>query len=448
MSEANEGLRVIVGLGKTGISCARYLARKNIPFAMTDSRENPPGLETIKKEFPHCVLSLGKFDKNLLESAKEIVLSQGVSLLEPVIVGCRDKGIPIIGDLELFAREATNPIVAITGSNAKSTVTTLVGQMARDKNVLVGGNIGIPVLDLLVQPAPDYYILETSNFQLEVTQSLQPAVACLLNISPDHLDCYHDYEDYIKVKRHVYDSCKMAVFNRQDPLTHNDVPRQISFGLDQPCESGFGLRQVNGYYFLGFEDENLLDTREVALPGRQNWQNALAALAIGYGMGLSMDVMLEAVKNFKGLPHRCQLLTQHQGVAWYNDSKGTNVGATQAALSGLGDATEGKLILLAGGLAKGADFTPLVPLLNEHVRDVILFGRDAQLIADVFSDSGSELHFVPDLEEAVAVAKRQAQSGDIVLLSPACASFDMFDNFEQRGQVFAKLVDGVIHGER
>ncbi len=445
MNNTSNILRVIVGLGKTGLSCARHLAKKKIPFAITDSRDSPPGLVAIKEEFPDCRIALGGFDDKLLASAKEIVLSQGVSLLEPAIVKCQKQGLRIIGDLELFARAARSPIVAITGSNAKSTVTTLVGQMAADESVLVGGNIGIPMLDLLNQPAPDFYVLEVSNFQLEVTQSLGADIACLLNISPDHLDCYHDYKDYIAVKRHVFDGCKLAVFNRQDPLTCVDADNAISFGLDEPCDSGFGLRQMDNDYFLGFENENLLRVDDMLLSGQQHWQNALAALAIGKGMGLPMDTMLQAIKKFKGLPHRCEFLGEHHGITWYNDSKGTNVGATSAAIAGLGHGIRGNIVLLAGGLAKEADFSPLIPLLNKHVQDVILFGQDATFIAKYFEKSTSELHFVTDLKAAVKMAEEKATPGDTVLLSPACASFDMFDDFAQRGRVFTELVNEVIH---
>lgn len=442
---------VIIGLGKTGISYARYFHKKGVKFSINDSRDNPPGLAAIQQEMPEITISLGKFDDDLLGSASEIILSQGVSLLEPSIVACREKNIPIIGDLELFVHEAKAPIIAITGSNAKSTVTTLVGKMTQKagRNILMGGNIGIPVLELLEQPVPEYYLLEVSNFQLEVTHSLQAAVACLLNISPDHLDCYHDYQDYIAVKRSIFKNCRIAVNNRDDRMTwldDGDTSTQISFGFDAPEPGHFGLRTVNGITYLAYGDENWLACDDILLPGKQNWGNSLAALAIGHAIGLPKQAMLEAIKSFRGLAHRCEYIGQHQGVDWYNDSKGTNVGATQSALQGLAATCSGRIILLAGGLAKGADFSPLLPVLNDAVSDVILFGRDAQQIASTFAKSDSELHFVQSLEQAVHVAQQQAKSGDVVLLSPACASFDMFDNFEQRGEVYTELVNEVIHG--
>lgn len=441
---------VIVGLGKTGLSCAEHLAQRGFEFAITDSRETPPGLATFRELFPLLPVSLGRFDEELMLHASELIVSQGVSLLEPAIQKARSAGVPVIGDIELFARAMHAPVVAITGSNAKSTVTSLVGEMAKRAglDVAIGGNLGTPALALLRDKEPDLYVLEVSNFQLEMTESLQPKVATILNISPDHLDHYHAYAEYIAAKQRVYRHCEIAVFNRDDPLTyvHDDaIQKVISFGQSEPKAGEFGLREHNHAMYLAYGEENLLPVSRLLISGTHNALNALSALAIGSALALPLSSMLDTLMHFRGLPHRCEWVITHNDVAWYNDSKGTNVGATLAAIEGIGCHLTGKIILLAGGIGKGADFSPLVPVIEKYVRTVILFGQDAALLERELINASDEIIQADSLAEAVRVAKLQAQPGDVVLLSPACASWDMFLNFEDRGEQFCALVREALH---
>lgn len=437
-------LRIIVGLGKTGISCVKYFMQQDIPVAVVDTRENPPDLVELRKLYPHIPIILGGLSKRLLEQATEIVLSPGVSLQEPTLVECIEQGIPVIGDIELFARAAKAPTIAITGSNAKSTVTSLVGLMAEQAglNVLVGGNIGTPALELLAQPIPDLYVLELSSFQLETTSSLQLAAATILNISEDHMDRYVSVDDYCAAKQRIYRHANMLIWNRDDVLscpTLKTKKRHITFGLDTPTDNEFGIIQDKEQYWLAQGTTKLLPVNKLLIKGRHNWSNALAALALGSAVGLSMNSMLKTLQIFPGLPHRCEWVAEKNAVQWYNDSKGTNVGSTIAAINGLGAQTRGKLILIAGGDGKGANFFDLQKPVNEYVRTAILIGKDAHRLGEVLLPATTVM-FAQDLPSAVALAATEAEPGDIVLLSPACASWDMFRNYEHRGEVFIQAV--------
>jgi UDP-N-acetylmuramoylalanine--D-glutamate ligase len=435
--------KVIVGLGKTGLSCARYLAGKGQPFIVMDSRHEPPSLAEFRQEFPTIPCHLGGFDADILAQAAEIILSPGVALDEPAIQREIEKGKAVVGDIELFAREAKAPIVAITGSNGKSTVVSLLGQMVRQagKQVQVAGNIGLPVLEAL-QQVPDWYVLELSSFQLETTYSLQAFAASILNISEDHMDRYADLAAYTTAKQRIYRASKHLVYNRHDSHTfpgNAGSAKLLSFGLDKPSVEQFGLLQEGSHTWLAKGDEKWLRCSELRIIGKHNWANALAALALGYCMDLPREAMLQTLREFPGLPHRCEWLTERQAVAWYNDSKATNVGAALAAIEGLGQTIEGKLVLIAGGVGKEADFSPLTAALGQYVKAVILIGQDAAQIAKVIPPH--VLHFnASSLEQAVSIAEQQAKSQDAVLLAPACASFDMFSNFEHRGAVFKSLV--------
>jgi UDP-N-acetylmuramoylalanine--D-glutamate ligase len=441
----SQDLHVIVGLGVTGISCARYLINKGIPVAVTDTRSTPPQLTAFKAAYPDVIVSVGKLDDTLLDKAAVVVVSPGISLHEPAIARQVKRNIPVIGDIELFAQAATAPVIAITGTNAKSTVTTLVGEMAAAANVRaeVGGNLGVPALDLLLQPTPEVFVLELSSFQLETTYSLHPRVATVLNVTPDHMDRYDSLEEYVQAKQRVYSHAEIAVCNRDDAYTWDtSAPQKIFFTLDTPRENEFGLLKINGETFLAFEQQPLLSIRELPILGRHYQANALAALAIGHSFGLAMEPMLATLKNFKGLLHRCQLVRERNEINWYNDSKGTNVGATLAAINGLGSEISGKLILIAGGVGKNADFSPLIPAIVDYVRDVILIGEAAPILAEVIGNRVA-IKFASSMEEAVAMSAQAALPGDSVLLSPACASLDMFNNFEHRGQVFTTIVQGL-----
>lgn len=442
-----QDLYVIVGLGVTGLSCAHYLARQDIPFAVTDTRKTPPNLAEFKQAYPGVTLSLGKLDELLLHKASNLVVSPGISLQEPALARQMARGTPIMGDIELFALEAKAPLIAITGTNAKSTVTTLVGEMAAAAGfkVQVGGNLGKPALDLLQSPETELFVLELSSFQLETTRSLRPKVATVLNVTPDHMDRYATFEDYSNVKKHIYENCQVAVCNRDDSLTDcgNQYKKEkLNFTLDKPRDNEFGLLKQNNEIYLAREGQILLPVRGLPILGRHYQANALAALAIGYGFGFQMESMLQTLVAFKGLPHRCQLVREHHGVLWYNDSKGTNVGATLAAIEGLGNEVKGKLILIAGGVGKNADFSPLVMPIERYVKTVVLIGEAAPILAAVIGDR-VDIRFAKSMEEAVAISENVADAGDSVLLSPACASLDMFNNFEHRGSVFIEIVQAL-----
>jgi UDP-N-acetylmuramoylalanine--D-glutamate ligase len=440
---ASDHFRIVVGLGKSGMSLVRFLANRGVSFAVADTREHPPELATLRRDYPQVEVRCGALDVEFLCRADELYVSPGLALATPALQQAAMRGVKLSGDIELFARNAKAPIVAISGSNAKSTVTTLVGEMAAaaGKRVAVGGNLGTPALDLLSDDV-ELYVMELSSFQLETTDQLGAEVATVLNISEDHMDRYSGLPAYHLAKHRIFRGARQVVVNRQDALTRPLIGEGVpcwTFGLNKPDRNGFGLREENGEKYLAFQFDNLLPVRELKIRGGHNQANALAALALGHAVGLPFDAMLASLKTFAGLVHRCQWLRELNGVNYYDDSKATNVGAALAAIEGLGADIDGKLVLIAGGDGKGADFTPLKAPVAAHCRAVVLLGRDADLLAATFGDS-VPLVRVTTLEEAVQRAADIAQEGDAVLLSPACASLDMFKNFEERGQLFARAV--------
>lgn len=435
---------LVVGLGKTGVSCARYLRAQGIPVAVTDSRSNPPGLAQLRRELPEVAVFVGGFDPAVFAAAEQLVVSPGVPLALAPIREAMARGVPAIGDVELFARAARAPICAITGSNGKSTVTTLLGLMGRlaGRRTAVGGNLGEPVLDLL-DAAAELYVVELSSFQLETTRGLSAQAATVLNVSADHMDRYPDFAAYRDAKARIFERAKVAVVNRDDPQVcamPRHPPRELGFTLGAPSAADYGLRERDGATWLCRGAEALMPAEAVLIRGRHNLANALAALALGEACGLPLEPCLDALRTFPGLDHRSQLVAKRQGLAWYDDSKGTNPGATVAALDGLvppGSAT--RVVLIAGGDGKGADFSPLAAVAERAARAVVLIGRDAPRIAAVLQGRVPLAH-AADMDEAVRRALELGQPGDCVLLSPACASFDMFDNYEHRGRVFAEAV--------
>jgi len=439
---------LILGLGKTGLSCARYLGDQGVTVAAMDSRQAPPGLAEAKRELPDLPLFLGGFDPNVIKAAEWLIASPGVSLREPPIAEAVARGVPVMGDIELFAQAARAPVAAITGSNGKSTVTTLLGRMAHLAGIraAVGGNLGQLALDLL-DDGVALYVLELSSFQLESTRSLEPEVATVLNVSADHMDRYDSLADYAAAKKRILSGARTALLNLDDPLVRamaGVATRDIGFSLRPPeQESDFGLIEHGGISWISCGSERLLPVGEVALKGRHNLANALAALAMGQTCGLSEAAMSEALLTFPGLPHRTALVAGKGGVDWYDDSKGTNPGATVAALNGLVDpAGPRRAVLIAGGDGKDADFTPLASAVERAARAVVLIGRDAPLIERALADRVPILH-ARDMMDAVRRAFAAAQPGDCVLLSPACASFDMFDDYAHRGRVFAAAVEAL-----
>ncbi|WP_370462618.1 UDP-N-acetylmuramoyl-L-alanine--D-glutamate ligase [Pseudomaricurvus sp. HS19] len=443
---AKSNVAVLIGMGVTGRSAARYLTREGRTFVWLDTRELPPTLAEIEVEFPSVARELGELKESTLLAASEIIVSPGVAIAHPAIRAAAAAGIPVLGDIELFMREISAPVIAITGSNAKSTVTTLVGEMAKacGKRALVGGNIGVPVLDLLLEPQAELYVLELSSFQLETIARLGAEVATVLNVSEDHMDRYDSLAHYHQAKQRVYFGARAVVINRQDPLTAPPLAEGVqlfSFGLNAPDRHGFGLRTVNGIEMLAYEFIDLMPASDVRLPGRHNLANALASLALGKAAGLSMEPMLETLRHFAGLPHRCEWVAGQDGITWYNDSKGTNVGATLAALQGLAS-EQGRIVLIAGGVGKGADFAPLAQAAAQ-LRALVLIGEDADKIAAVF-EGITPIEHADSMMTAVQQAAQLAQPGDCVLLSPACASFDMFSGYDDRGRQFVAAVKEVL----
>jgi len=437
----------IVGLGATGYACLQFLMQRNLPVVVTDTRVNPPFLNQARQTYPSVPIYCGEFAIDPILKAKQVMISQGIANADPKIQEILKFAPRVISDTELFVQHTKQPIIAITGTNGKSTVTSLLGTMAKTCGVTVGvgGNLGPPALDLIVEPEPAYYILEVSNFQLEATHSLAARVACILNLSPDHLDRYSSYQAYIDAKQRIYKNCHTAVINRQDQATWpalDNAGKIVSFGTDQPEVGMFGIVQHDGQNYLAHGKERLISTAELALVGHLNWQNSLAALAIGHSMGLSMATMLDVLKTYQGLNYRCQKIATIAGVTYINDSKGTNIGATIAALESIGRSISGKIVWLAGGEGKGADFSLLTESVAQFVRHAILFGRDAHLIASQLPTKTPRL-MVAHLQQALNEAQKIASAGDVVLLSPACASFDMFKDFNERGAIFTNLVRGL-----
>ena len=433
---------LVVGLGMTGLSVVRHLHKLGEAMIVVDSRDIPPALNEFKQTFSDVPLYTGKFKSKLFINAQRIVVSPGVPLSDPVLQQARENGVEITGDIDLFAHEVDAPVVAITGSNGKSTVTSLLVSMAQKAgiNAVAGGNIGLPVLDLL-NDSKELYVLELSSFQLETLQRLPMKAAVVLNVSPDHMDRYADVNAYAMSKQAIYAHASHAVVNRDDAYVSKMLNQQqnvTGFTLGKPSTGEFGICEQDGELYLCLGEDSLIAAAELKIRGQHNAANALAALALGQSVGLPMSAMLDALKVFPGLEHRTQWVAEINGVNWYNDSKGTNVGATLAAIEGL----PGTHVLIAGGQGKGADFTPLREAAAQRLRAVVLIGEDADKIAEAVGQV-VPVSIAGDMNAAVVQAAELARHGDNVLLSPACASFDMFQGFAHRGEVFVQAVEGL-----
>ena len=445
----------VLGLGDTGLSCARWLAARGADVSVADTRTTPPHAVRLAEWLPQVPLITGPFDDAHLQAADMLVVSPGIPLAEPAVARAIAAGIEVVGDVELFARatralnaarEHPMRVVAITGSNGKSTVTAMCGDMFRmaGLSTCVAGNIGLPVLDALYEieqgntPAPQVWVLELSSFQLETTSSLNADAATVLNLSEDHMDRYPDMDDYAAAKARIFSGDGVQVVNRDDARSlAMALPgrRVVSFGLDRcPKNEHFGLCEDE----LCLGGDMLMPLSALPVTGLHNAANALAALALTRALGLPMEALLRGLVHFKGLPHRVEKVAELDGVTWYDDSKGTNVGATEAALYGMGDR---KAVVILGGDGKGQDFSPLKAAVAANARAVLLIGRDAGLIAAAIADSGVEAYPAASLQDAVEHARRLARPGDAVLLSPACASFDMFRNYVHRAEVFVEAVN-------
>ncbi|MCS0306197.1 UDP-N-acetylmuramoyl-L-alanine--D-glutamate ligase [Vibrio diabolicus] len=422
---------VVVGLGITGLSVVKHL-RKNQPqlvVKVIDTRVNPPGAERLPEDVQ---LHSGGWNTDWLSDADLIVTNPGIALATPEIQAVLEKGATVVGDIELFSWAVQKPVIAITGSNGKSTVTDLTGVMvkAAGLDVGVGGNIGVPALDLLEQDA-DLYVLELSSFQLETTSSLKLKAAAFLNLSEDHMDRYQDMSDYRQAKLRIFDHADLAVVNRDDKETFPDAEMPlVTFGYDN---QDFGLEVDGNRTWLLDHGQRVVASDELKLVGKHNLSNALVVLALLKAAGVDYHNALNALKNYTGLTHRCQVVADNQGVKWVNDSKATNIASTMAALSGL--ESTGKLYLLVGGVGKGADFSPLKPIFATLNLQLCCFGADG----DEFMPLHESAIRFDTMEDVIQQVSSQLKPGDMVMLSPACASFDQFDNFMARGDVFAAL---------
>ncbi|WP_280562297.1 UDP-N-acetylmuramoyl-L-alanine--D-glutamate ligase [Chromohalobacter sp. 48-RD10] len=431
---------LIIGLGVSGQAIARHLTRQGVPFMIADTREMPADLETFRATYPDVDVVCGPLQALDMREAREIVVSPGVDLRTPGLVEyaiAEGEGPQVVGEIALFVRASRAPIAAITGSNAKSTVTTLLGEMAREAGhrVAVGGNLGTPALDLLAEaPNAELFVLELSSFQLETTAWLSAETAAFLNLCEDHLDRHGDMHGYRAAKQRVFRGARHAVVNADDATTwpDTDVRDVARFTTEAPSGDDWGIAEQS---WLMYGDTPLMPTRSVRMPGRHNHANALAALAMGTQLGLPLMAMRRVLERFPGLPHRGELVVEREGVRWINDSKGTNVGATLAAIDGVGPVLVGRLILLAGGDGKGADFTPLIEPLMRYAREAVVFGRDAQRLEHVMSGRVPVTR-VDDLDAAMWRAQAIARAGDAVMLSPACASLDQFPHYMARGDAF------------
>ena len=429
---------LVVGLGATGLSIARYMQRNDIGATYFDSRDEPPGIEELNEICPDAKVMLG--GNRLPRGIERIIASPGVPDSHPLIAKALKKKIDVVSDIELFAEAASSPFIAVTGSNGKSTVTTLLYHMCRSdgREVLAGGNLGEPALDLLIKDKPDVYVLELSSFQLHRTRKLPAEVAVLLNVSPDHLDWHADEAEYRQSKYRVFREARAAVINRADEEAAKIAERcdrVVSFGLDEPEDGHYGLRVDEGQTYLACGETLLLSTGELVMYGVHNQLNALAALAAGDLLGLDMAAMLQVLIEFPGLPHRMQFVARVGAVDYINDSKATNVAAAVASIESI----DTMLVLVAGGDGKGGDFTDLAGAVENKLRAAVLIGTDAEKIAHAL-DTVMPVSFADTMGAAVSMAAKCAESDDTVLLAPACASLDQYNNYMERGDSFCKAV--------
>lgn len=432
---------LVVGLGLTGMSCVRYLVSQQKDVRVIDSRMNPPNLEQLNQEFPSIAVHTGSFNQDWFNDADVLVMSPGVSLKTPEVAQAIEQGKSVTSDIELFLNQYRGKVVAITGSNGKSTVTAWLGEVLKQAgtNALVAGNIGEPVLNHAGKSF-DVAVLELSSFQLETIQKLNADIATVLNLSEDHMDRYDSMAEYQQAKQRIYFGVKTAISNRDDLLTQPLVPDttlKVTFGSNEPDLKDYGVLQHEGKEYLSKGFEPVIAVEEVSLPGKHNVLNASAVLALADALAIPRDSTIKALKSFSGLPHRCQLVGKKFGYQFFNDSKATNVGSTQAAVNGLAKAGKKNLLLLLGGQGKGQDFQPLKDIVNSNCADVFCYGEDGQLIQRALGQG----RYFETLVEALNFIKAHEYNADTVLLSPACASFDQFKNFEERGAAFIQWVE-------
>ncbi len=435
--------RLIIGLGMTGISAARWCQRRGLAFDLCDTRASLPAVDKLRAEFPAAEIYTGPLDGDRLSAYEQLIVSPGVALAEAAIQQAIRAGVAVSGDIQLFADHCQKPVIAITGSNGKSTVTTLTGELlqAAGLTVAVGGNIGVPALDL---GDADVYVLEVSSFQLETTAVLAAHAAVILNLSEDHMDRYQGMADYLQAKQRIFCGAANIIVNRDDGATRPPQGGEfVSFGLSAPAAGEFGLLESDGQRWICYGAEKLVSSAQLKIKGLHNLANVMAALALIRTLDIRPAQVMAALKNFAGLEHRCQWLGEKDGVAFYNDSKATNVASALAAVNGLGPEINGRIYLLAGGDGKGQNFSPLAPACRDYVAEVLTYGRDGEQIATALGDACRVSRW-STLQDAFAAAAAMARAGDVVLLSPACASFDQFSGYAQRGDVFRALTMEVL----
>ncbi|MDZ4201069.1 MAG: UDP-N-acetylmuramoyl-L-alanine--D-glutamate ligase [Gallionella sp.] len=459
---------LVLGLGETGLSLVRWLSAQGAHVRVADSRSEPPGAAALRGEFPQVEVHCGAFSDSLLQGVTLVAISPGVPLAEPLVQQAIARGIPVEGDIELFAQELNSGtsipaprVIAITGANGKTTVASMVEHMCQSagKDAIAAGNISPAVLDVMMERGvkqPDVWVLELSSFQLETTSSLNADAATVLNISEDHLDRYASMDDYAAAKARIFKNCAVQVLNRDDARSIvMAIPGRhiVTFGIE-PGGAGmaatgnedgrttggdWGIINEGADVWLAHGNQRLMKASELQVSGMHNVANSLAALALCRAIGMSLPLLLDALRTFKGLPHRVERVAEIDGVIYYDDSKGTNVGATEAALRGLGC----KAVVILGGEGKGQDFAPLNPAVAQHARGVVLIGRDAPLIEAALQGCGVPIVRASDMVDAVNQSVRLARAGDAVLMSPACASFDMFRNYTHRAEAFVAAVRGL-----
>ena len=434
---------LIIGAGVTGLSVVEYLLSQNKSMRIMDSRELPPNAANIEKLLPSHEISFGDLNKQWLSEADVLVLSPGMSPKDTTILNSINKNAEIIGDIELFARDANKPYIAVTGSNGKSTVTTLVTDILVSQGIhaKAGANIGEPALTLLNDSTVDVCVLELSSFQLETCSSIQPISAVVLNVSDDHLDRHQSIDEYAKIKASIYTNARKKIVRREGNEILLDEDNVISFGLDAPLENHFGISEQGDDRWLAKGSLKLMKASDIQLMGETGELNVLAALALTDNYIHDYEKAISAIKAFAGLPHRCQLFLDHKGVKWIDDSKGTNIGATVSAIQSI----DTPIVLILGGTHKGGSLGELKNALQPNVRHVITFGQDKKIFSDALQSIIDVSEF-SSLSDVVTHASELAADGDTVLFSPACASFDMFSNYIQRGLEFQSQVKRYVQG--
>ena len=432
----------VVGLGLTGRSCVRFLRGRGATVVAMDTREEPPYADDVRRECPEARVLTGGLNADELSTCGRIILSPGVAVDDPSLRAAHEAGVDVVGDIELFAESARAPVIAITGTNGKSTVTLLVAEMLEAAGIVTccGGNLGPPALDLIQNDEPEVYVLELSSFQLELTRTLAPRVACILNVSPDHLDRHGSFDNYLRIKARILAGAEAAVMNADDPATAGLIcpGKRIDFTLRCPGTGMFGLREANSEAVLVGPAGEYAAVDELKLVGKHNVANALAAVAICSEIGPVGPEMIRAMTSFHGLEHRAETIAEIEGVSFINDSKATNPGASRASIEGLCSGRSG--VLIAGGEHKGADFSDLANTAVRHMHTVVLIGGASERINRALKGRIASL-YATDLHAAVSAAARLARPGEVVLLSPGCASFDMFDDYRHRGRVFRQAVE-------